>query len=173
MKNLMIFILIILPIAVFAQGMPSQQFILYTVWSPDSTALMQIGRGDYVYCYIDTVVLQGTDTDTVLVYLPNPRGYFNLWIIPDTANFCIGGVEHNHILGETDSLSISYKPKFDSTAVTGNPPTCLQFLKDREWIAENAYYETFEPPLCQYLEFYLTHNGITDTSAVILKLLWQ
>ena len=157
----------------FAQGMPSQQFVLYKVWTSDSAALKNLGYGDYVFSSRDTVVLEGSDTDTVVFAVTNPRGYFNIWITPDTANFSISGVEYDHAIGTSDSLSVGYRPKLSASGTTGNPVTDLTYFDELDWDAETDYYESVTPPIAEYLEFYISHTGTADTSAVIIKILWQ
>jgi hypothetical protein len=169
----LIFVLLLFPLALIAQILPSEQLVLYKVWSSDSSALKNLGYGDYVFSQCDTVVLEGSDTDTLEFYLPDSRGYFIAWLIPDTANFRVGGISHNHLIGQTDSLTLSYRPKMRLNQTTANPAIQMDYLKNLDWEAEQAYYETFTPPLSQYLEFYLQHTGTGDTSAVILEIHWQ
>jgi len=152
---------------------PSEQFVLWKVWSADSAALKNQGYGDFTFSSRDTVILEGSDCDTVLFPLGDAKGIFTLWVIPDTANFPTAEGGHNHILGESDSLSLSYRPCLDSTKPAANPVSELQYLKFLDWEAEKAYYETISPPLSEYLQFYLEHTGAGDTSAVIIELLWQ
>jgi|GEM_PF-2540123 len=173
MKKLLILLLLTIPFLAFPQRMPSEQFVLYKVWSSDSTALKNLGWGDHIFSDADTVILQGSDTDTVVFRTVNPRGFFTVWITADTANFTIDGEEHNHSVGDSDSLSLSYKPKLSSVSTTGNPAVSLEYLQNLDWTAERDYYESIAPPLGEYLEFYLQHTGESDTSAVIIKLLWQ
>jgi len=177
MNKLSLMIILLMTLALFspvqAQYMPSEQYVLYMVWADDSTALMQRGWGDYVNSDADTVVLAGTDIDTVIFAVPNPRGYFNIWITPDTANFTIAGVEYDHAIGTSDSLTIGYRPKLSSTGTTGNAVTELTFLDELDWTAEVDYYESVMPAMAEYLEFYIGHTGTADTSAVIIQILWQ
>ncbi|MBC8204799.1 hypothetical protein ISS30_01720 [bacterium] len=173
MKRLLLIIMMMLPIIALGQGMPSEQFVLYKVWSSDSSALQQLGRGDYIFSDSDTVVLEGTDMDTIIFGIPNPKGYFCLWVIPDTANFTVDGQAHNHAIGQTDSLTVRYRPMMNSSVTAVNPLSYLSYIANLDWDAESAYYESITPPLCQYLKFYISHSGVSDTSAVILQLHWQ
>lgn len=173
MKKLLLIIMFIIPALIFAQGMPSEQFVLYKVWSSDSTALKNLGYGDYVFSSRDTVVLEGSDVDTVVFQVNHPRGYFNVWITPDTANFNVDGSAHAHAIGTTDSLSVAYKPKLSSAGETMNAAVTCSYLINLDWEAESNYYESVTPPLAEYLEFYIQHTGTADTSAVIIELLWQ
>ena len=172
-KAILMLIIIALPCWLFAQVPPSEQLVLWKVWSSDSTALKNLGYGDYVFTSRDTVVLFGSDTDTVLFNISHPRGYFNVWVIPDTANFTVSGVEHDHTMGASDSLTLTYKPKMSASQDTGNDATALSYLKNLDWSAEKAYYESITPSLTEYLEFYISHTGSTDTSAVIIEIQWQ
>jgi hypothetical protein len=162
-----------LPGVMIAQKLPSEQFVLWKVWSSDSSALKNLGYGDFVFSDRDTVVLEGSDSDTVLFEISHARGYFNVWIIPDTANFPVQGTSHDHALGETDSLTLTYKPKLQSALATANPGIDLKYLNELDWNAEKVYYEAITPPLAKYLEFYISHTGSGDTSAVIIELQWQ
>jgi len=173
MKKIFIIIMIVIPAVIFAQGMPSEQFVLYKVWAADSSALKNLGYGEYVFSSRDTVVLEGFDMDTVVFQVSNPRGYFNVWVTPDTANFNVNGSAHNHSIGTTDSLSIAYKPKLSSGSGTYNVAVALEYLKTLDWEPEGNYYESITPPLTEYLEFYIQHTGAADTSAVIIELIWQ
>ena len=166
-------LLILCPIIANAQRMPSEQFVLYKVWSADSTSLKNLGWGDYVFSSADTVVLVGTEIDTVVFNIPHPRGFFTVWITADTANFPVGSENYDYLIGETDSLTVSFNPKLTASSDTKNPASALNYLRNLDWDAEANYYETIEPPLAEYLEFYLQHTGDSDTSAVIIKLLWQ
>lgn len=169
-----IMLLILLPAILAAQGMPSEQFILWKVWSSDSTALKNLGYGDCIFSARDTVVLKGSDTDTVLFDLSNSRGYFNVWVIPDTANFSVGGTDYNHqAIGATDSLTLSYRPGMKAGIVAANPAIELEYINNLDWEPENAYYETLTPPLTEHLEFYINHTGEADTSVVIIEIQWQ
>ena len=159
-----------LPALAYAQSLPSEQFVLYKVWSSDSTALKNLGYGDYIFSARDTVVLEGSDTDTVRFSIPNSRGFFTIWISPDTANFPVESEEHQHQIGETDSLTVSCRPGNDSMGETGNPATALQFLLNLDWDAEKAYYESLAPPVSDYLDLYISHTGAGDTSAVIIEI---
>ncbi len=173
MKTLTLIILVLsIPILVSAQ-MPSQQYVLWKVWSDDSTSLKTLGTGNYVFSDRDTVVLEGSDTDTLSFDVPNCRGYFTLWFIPDTANFPVGGTSHDHLIGDTDSTSISYNIGLDSNIKAANPAIQLTYIKNFDWDAEGAYYESIEPPLSEYFEFYISHTGDADTSAVIIEIQWQ
>ena len=173
MKKLFLIILFVIPAVISAQGMPSEQFVLYKVWAADSSALKNLGYGEYVFSSRDTVMLEGSDTDTVVFAVPNPRGYFNVWITPDTANFNVDGYAHDHAIGTTDSLSIAYKPKLSSGGGTYNEAVALEYLNTLDWEPEGNYYESITPPLTEYLEFYIQHTGAADTSAVIIQLIWQ
>lgn len=173
MKKLIFLLFLILPAIAIGQAMPSEQFVLWKVWSSDSTALKQLGRGDYVFSDTDTIVLEGSDTDTVIFHMENPRGYFCMWVIPDTANFPVDEGQHSHTIGQTDSLSISYRPMMNQSVTAANSAENFSYINNLDWEAESAYYEIFEPPLCQYLKFYISHTGEADTSAVILQLHWQ
>jgi len=173
MKKLFLIILFVIPAVIFAQGMPSEQFVLYKVWAADSSALKNLGYGEYVFSSRDTVVLEGSDMDTVVFQVSNPRGYFNVWVTPDTANFNVNGSAHNHSIGTTDSLSVGYKPKLSAGGDTKNVAVALNYLSNLDWGVEGNYYESITPPLAEYLEFYIQHTGTADTSAVIIELLWQ
>ncbi|NQS97368.1 MAG: hypothetical protein HQ591_02840 [candidate division Zixibacteria bacterium] len=173
MKKLVLFLIAMtFPVMLFAQ-MPSEQYILWKVWADDSTALKNLGYGDYMFSDRDTVILMGSDTDTVLFNIAHPRGYFNVWIIADTANFKVGDTDYDHSIGETDSLTLTYRPKLRSDIDTGNSDTNLSTLNNLDWSAENGYYESITPPLAEYLEFYISHTGAGDTSAVIIEIQWQ
>jgi len=154
------------------------------VWDPDSGAvflargylgrgLATIGRGVYISTERDTIILEGSDTDTVRFNIPHACGFFTLWIMSDTANFAIKGVTHNHQLGASDSLTVRYQPGNSALGWTGNSPSVLSFIKELDWEAEKAYYESLAPPVASYLDFYITHTGEGDTSAVIIELKWQ
>lgn len=173
LKKILLTLTLLFPILCGGQGMPSEQFVLYKVWADDSTALKNLGCGDYIFSEKDTVILEGSDTDTVLFQISNPRGYFSLWVTGDTANFTIDGISHNHSLGASDSLSVSYRPKTGADTSVGNPATALNYIKNLDWDVEKTYYETITPPLAEYLEFYIAHTGTGDTSAVIIELLRQ
>lgn len=173
MKLQFIIFLFLFPVLLLAQGMPSEQFVLYKVWASDSTALKNLGYGEYIFSSSDTVVLEGSDVDTVVFTIVNPRGFFNVWITPDTANFAVDGSSHDHAIGTTDSLSLSYRPKLTASGTTGNAAVSLDFVDYLDWNAEENYYESLEPPVCEYLEFYIEHTGVSDTSAVIIEIKWQ
>ncbi len=166
-------IALILPGLLFAQTMPSEQFVLWKVWSSDSAALKNLGYGDNTFSLRDTVVLEGSDTDTVTIAVSDARGYFSVWLVPDTANFEVDGEQLNHQIGDSDSLSLSYRPKVALDYAVGNDSTQLDFLNQLDWEAEKAYYESFYPALSDSLVFYITHTGETDTSAVIIEIKWQ
>lgn len=177
MNRLLITVILLAALAVISpvngQHMPSEQYVLWSVWAADSSALMVMGWGDYVNSDADTVILEGSDIDTVIFAIPNARGYFNVWVTPDTANFTISGVEYDHEIGTSDSLNVSYRPKLSSTGTTGNDATELTFFDELDWASETDYYESVCPPCCEYLEFYIEHTGTADTSAVIIQLYWQ
>jgi hypothetical protein len=175
MRKYFLISLFFAPIILFAQskGLPEERFVLWKVWSSDSSALKNLGYGDYVFSDQDTVVLQGSDTDTLTFNTAQARGYFNVWVIADTANFPVGGESHNHTLGATDSLTLAYRPKLEPNQRTGNPASSLNYLHNLDWNAEDAYYESITPPLAEYLEFYISHFGEGDTSAVIIQVIWQ
>ena len=158
--------------AAFAQ-LPSEQLVLWKVWTADSAALMNQGYGDYVFSARDTVVLEGSDFDTVTFNIADARGYFTVWVIPDTANFPTAEGGHDHEIGETDSLSLSYTLGLNDSVTASNPVIELEYIKNLDWDAEGAYYESIVPPVSEYLQFYIEHSGETDTSAVIIELQWQ
>ena len=163
---------LLLPLTASAQ-LPTQQFVLWKVWADDSTSLKVLEYGNTVFSDRDTVVLEGSDTDTVTFNTPNPRGFFTIWIKADTANFAVGGVSFDHEIGQTDSLSVLYNIGMRENNIAANPVMELSYIKNLNWDVEQAYYESIEPALSEYLEFYISHTGESDTSAVIIEIQWQ
>ena len=156
----------------FAQ-LPSQQYVMWKVWAADSSSLKVLEYGNTVFSDRDTVVLEGSDTDTLSFNIDNSRGFFTIWVIPDTANFPVGGASHDHTIGSLDSLSVTYNIGMAENTIAANSAKQLSYIKYLDWDSEKAYYETIEPPLAEYFEFYISHTGEADTSAVIIEIQWQ